>query len=214
MTTRLRRILKAGFPAPVAPSNLGPTSLFGQARPAVVLVLVMTALTGIAYPLAVTGLARIVAPDQAAGSLERDGDRVVGSRLIGQAFTSDRYFRGRPSAAGSSGYDAAASSGSNLGPTSAKLVDRVRGDLGAVQGTGAAGPVPADLVTASASGLDPHLSPEAALLQVERVARERALDPDRVRALVGRLTEGRSFGLFGEPRVNVLLLNRALDRLS
>jgi K+-transporting ATPase ATPase C chain len=214
MNDRLRRLMKAGFETPATPSGLGPASIAAMLRPALVLTLLMTALTGVAYPLFVTGIARVVAPEAAAGSLERNGGTVVGSRLIGQAFASDRYFHGRPSAAGANGYDAAASSGSNLGPTSAKLIERVRADVEALRGAGAGGPVPADAVTASASGLDPHVSPDTARLQVDRVARARNLDPARIRELVERSVEEPALGVFGEPRVNVLLLNRALDRLS
>lgn len=211
---RLDRILAARTPATATATAPGASSLMAQIRPAVVMTLLFTALTGLAYPLAVTGLAQIVAPDRANGSLERQDGKVIGSRLIGQAFASERYFHGRPSAAGTDGYDAAASSGSNLGPTSAKLIDRVRGDVDALKTAGAATPVPADGVTASASGLDPHVSPEFAHAQVDRVAAARKLEPARLRALVDSLVEGREAGLFGERRVNVLMLNRALDRLS
>jgi K+-transporting ATPase ATPase C chain len=210
---RLNRILATRTPAAVAAAP-GTSSLMAQIRPAIVMMLLFTALTGLAYPLAVTGLAQVVAPDQANGSLERQDGKVIGSRLIGQAFASERYFHGRPSAAGTDGYDAAASSGSNLGPTSAKLIDRVRGDVDALKTAGAATPMPADGVTASASGLDPHVSPDFAYAQVDRVAAARKLEPARLRTLVDSLVEGREAGLFGERRVNVLMLNRALDRLS
>ena len=180
-------------------------------RPAVVTLLGMTVLIGLAYPLAVTAIAQLAFPWQANGSLiQRDG-RVIGSALVGQAFASRHYFWSRPSAAD---YDAAASSGSNLAPTSKALVDRVRTDIAKLRAQGAEGALPADLVTTSGSGLDPHLSPEAALLQVSRVARERNLEPARVRELVERMIEGRTLGLLGEARVNVLQLNLALDDLS
>lgn len=176
--------------------------------------LVTLLLTGLLYPLLVTGLAQVLFPAQARGSLVDDGHgRVAGSALIGQGFSRPAYFHPRPSAAGPAGYDAAASAGSNLGPTSQKLRDRMTGDVARLQQEHTAGGrIPADMVTASASGLDPHISPEAALWQVERVARARGLAPERVRAVVQAVVEGRDLGMLGEPRVNVLLLNLSLDR--
>jgi potassium-transporting ATPase KdpC subunit len=186
------------------------TLLVGLRVTAVTLVL-----TGVIYPLAATGLARVLFPRQANGDLVTDEKgQVVGSALIGQGFVRPWYFQPRPSAAGERGWDAAASSGSNLGPTSRKLRDRARAAVERLrrENPDAAGPVPGDLVTASASGLDPHLSPAAALWQVPRVARARGVAPERVRAIVEARLEGRDLGLLGEPRVNVLLLNLALDR--
>jgi K+-transporting ATPase ATPase C chain len=171
-------------------------------------------LTGLCYPLAMTGAAQALFPAKAEGSLMRDASgTVVGSRLIGQVFTNPAYFQGRPSAAGN-GYDATASGGSNLGPASQKLRDRVRGDLARLQreNPGAPALVPAELVAASASGLDPHLSPLAARWQVARVAHARGVTADRIQAALDEQIEGRDLGLFGEPTVNVLLLNLALDR--
>ena len=176
-------------------------------RPAIVMTLLLTLLLGLAYPLAITGIGQTLFAHQANGSLiERDG-RVIGSDVVGQAFTSDRYFQTRPSAAGA-GYDGMASSGSNLGPTSQALSDRVAKDVAAWRAQGVTGPLPADLVTTSGSGLDPDLSPAAALAQVSRIARVRGLTEARVGAMVEAAIER---PVLGEPHVNVLALNRALD---
>jgi potassium-transporting ATPase KdpC subunit len=186
-------------------------------RPAAVLLGLFTLTTGIAYPLAVTGTAQLAFPEQANGSLVHRDGRVVGSALIGQAFDDPRYFWGRPSATSPASYDARASTGSNLGPTNPRLLSLVRERIAALRSTHpehAGQAVPVDLVTASGSGLDPHISPAAALFQVGRVARARGFREDRVRSLVEMQVEGRSLGVLGEPRVNVLLLNVALDGLA
>ena len=173
--------------------------------------LATTVLLGIIYPLVVTGLAQMLFPKQANGELIKQGDKLVGSHLIGQPFTAPGYFYSRPSAAGAAGYDPTASGGSNLGPTNKTLIDRVDASVKALQPTNPSTPIPADLVTTSGSGLDPHISPAAAEFQIPRVVHERGMSEQDVRALVQKHTEGRQFGFLGEPRVNVLDLNLDLD---
>ena len=179
---------------------------------AILFTIVSTILLGLIYPLAVTGLAQVIFPDKANGQLIRRTDgTIIGSRIIGQPFTGPGYFHSRPSAAGASGYDAGASSGSNLGPTSQRLIERVKTQVQEIQKDNPGKPIPVDLVTTSASGLDPHISPAAAEFQVSRVARERGLTETALRQLVNQHTEGRTLGFLGEPRVNVLELNVDLD---
>jgi potassium-transporting ATPase KdpC subunit len=196
-----------------------------EIRPAIVLVIALTLITGVAYPFAITGIAELIFPDKAQGSLvERDG-KVVGSALIGQEFTSEGYFHGRPSATTTADpndstkmvpapYNAANSGGSNLGPTSKSLIERIQGDIEKLKQENPSAQVPGDLVTTSGSGLDPDISPEAALFQVPRVAKARNLPENRVRQLVAEHMSDRLIGVFGEPRVNVLELNLALDRAA
>ena len=188
-----------------------------QLRPALVLLALFTVLTGVLYPLLVTGIAQAAFPAQANGSPIERGGQVVGSSLIGQTFTSPGYFWGRPSATTPSPYNAASSNASNLGPSNPALLTAVKDRVAALRAADpdhSNQPVPVDLVTTSASGLDPHISPAAALLQVHRVARVRGLPQERVRALVLAQTQPRTLGIWGEPRINVLLLNLALDRLA
>src|SRR4029077_6202501 len=196
-----------------------------EIRPAVVLIVLLTLITGLAYAIAMTGVAGVIFPYQAQGSLiEKDG-KVIGSALIGQVFTDDKYFHGRPSATNApdpkdstktvdAPYNATSSMGSNLGPTSKALIDRIKGQVEELKKENASMPVPMDMVTTSGSGLDPHLSPDAAYFQVPRVAKARGVPEARIRTLVDGQVEGRTFGLLGEPRVNVLNLNLALDALK
>jgi potassium-transporting ATPase KdpC subunit len=196
-----------------------------EIRPAIIVLVALTLITGLAYPLAMTGIAQIIFPYQANGSMIERNGTVVGSALIGQDFESDKYFHGRPSATTApdpkdptktiaAPYNAVNSGASNLGPSNKALIDRVQGDIDKLKKENPSATVPIDLVTTSASGLDPEISPEAAQFQIPRIAKTRNLPEDRVRKLVDDNTEGRLFGLLGEPRVNVLQLNLALDRLA
>jgi K+-transporting ATPase ATPase C chain len=196
-----------------------------EIRPAIVVLVALTLITGLVYPLAMTGIAQVIFPSQANGSLIEQNGKVIGSELIGQNFASDKYFHGRPSATTApdpkdptktvpAPYNAANSGGSNLAPSNKALIDRVKGDLAKLQKENPGTPVPIDLVTTSASGLDPNISPDAALFQVPRIAKARNLPEDRLRQLVEDNTDDRLLDLLGEPRVNVLTLNVALDRLA
>jgi K+-transporting ATPase ATPase C chain len=196
-----------------------------EIRPAIVVLVALTLITGLAYPLTMTGIAQVLFPRQAQGSLIERNGAVVGSELIGQQFDSDKYFHGRPSATTApdpndstktvpAPYNAVNSGASNLGPSNKALIDRIQGDIDKLKRENPSSPVPIDLVTTSASGLDPHISPEAAFFQAPRIAKARNLPEDRIRQLIADHTEGRLFGLLGEPRVNVLLLNIALDQMT
>jgi K+-transporting ATPase ATPase C chain len=185
-------------------------NILKQVYPAIAMTVVLTVLLGIIYPLVVTGLAQVMFPAKAGGSLIEKNGKVIGSSLIGQPFAGPGYFHSRPSAAGS-GYDGTASAGTNLGPTSQKLMDNVKTAAESLREENPGSPIPVDMVTASASGLDPHITPAAAEFQVPRVAKERGMNAEELRRLVRERTEGRQFGLLGEPRVNVLELNLALD---
>jgi len=199
--------------------------MWKEVRPAIVLLLALTVITGLIYPLAMTGVAQVLFPRQANGSLLEQDGKVVGSALIGQLFSGAGYFHGRPSATNTPDpndasktvdlpYNAANSGGSNLGPTNKALIDRVKADVGKLKEENSNAPVPIDLVTTTGSGLDPHITPEAAQFQVPRIAKARNLPEDRLRQLVDEHIEGRTLGLLGEPRVNVLALNMALDRIA
>jgi potassium-transporting ATPase KdpC subunit len=188
--------------------------MWEQILPGLRIKLFMTLALGVVYPLAITGISQVVFPHQANGSLIRSGDKVIGSEIIGQSFAKPEYFHPRPSAAGNNGYDATASGGSNFGPTNQKLIDRVKAgvDQFRKENPDYQGPIPADLVTASSSGLDPHISPDGARAQLARVAKARKIGMDQAGDLVARYTEGATLGFLGEPRVNVLKLNLVLDR--
>lgn len=188
--------------------------MWQQILPGLRLKLFMTVVLGVLYPLGMTGISQLLFPHQANGSLIMAGDKVIGSELIAQNFTKPQYFQPRPSAAGNDGFDATNSGGSNFGPTNQKLIDRTKAAIGKFrqENPDYAGPLPADLVTASASGLDPHLSPDSAKAQAARVAKARGIGVDQVNQLIAQFTEGPDLGLLGEPRVNVLKLNLALDR--